>query len=484
MGLRGAQSQSRTYLMRLALFRDLISVAIISSLVAPLLLLGGQAANDRVKVQPQATDELLANPGMGWQTFHRFADQDKNLQGLPSTSAYFRFYWREIQSQEGQIDFARFDDLLAQAHRAGQKLAFRVMCVGSEQYLDVPTWLKERGCRGVEFNFEGKKHWVPDFGDAQFQEAHFRLIRELGQRYDGHPEVDLLDIGSVGLWGEWHMSGTSQIDTGKPVPLPTLELRLAIIDAWCRAFPKTSKVILIGSEEGMTQAALKGYGWRADCLGDMGGFSKTWNHMDNFYQQQISRTGAGDAWKQAPVAFESCWDMRKWKEAGWDIRHIFDYALRCHASYVNNKSAPLPESTREEVERFLKRLGYRLVVRSVEHPAVVHPGGNLALEILWENVGVAPPYRDYRVALQLRNANNAEPKKVVFVMEDSIRGWLPGTRKTEAALKLPTSIQPGHYELAIGVVDLSSKTPAVRLAIAGRDAEGWYPVSHVEISPR
>ena len=68
-------------------------------------------------------------------------------------------------------------------------------------------------------------------------------------------------------------------------------------------------------------------------LGDMGGFSQTWNHMDNLYLQQISRTGAGDAWKQAPVAFESCWDMRKWKESGWDIRHIFDYALQCHASY-------------------------------------------------------------------------------------------------------------------------------------------------------
>ena len=32
-----------------------------------------------------------------------------------------------------------------------------------------------------------------------------------------------------------------------------------------------------------------------------------------------------DAWKTAPVAFESCWDMRKWKEAGWDIRRIFEY---------------------------------------------------------------------------------------------------------------------------------------------------------------
>jgi hypothetical protein len=45
---------------------------------------------------------------MGWQTFHRFADQEQNLQGLPSASAYFRFYWREIEPKEGRIDFAKF----------------------------------------------------------------------------------------------------------------------------------------------------------------------------------------------------------------------------------------------------------------------------------------------------------------------------------------------------------------------------------------
>ena len=176
------------------------------------------------------------------------------------------------------------------------------MCTGSGEYMDVPGWLKAKGCRGIEFKYGGRGHWAPDFSDRLFQEAHFRLIRELGARYDGHPDLDLVDIGSVGLWGEWHMSGTEEIDTGKPVPLPPLELRMKLIEAWCQAFPRTSKVILIGSEEGMARAAAEGYGWRADCLGDMGGFSKTWNHMDNFYMQQLARTGAGDVWKKAPVA--------------------------------------------------------------------------------------------------------------------------------------------------------------------------------------
>lgn len=469
--------------MQRVLFRILTFVPVVSTLLAPSVLLSADPAGQMVRVEPRATDELLANPGMGWQTFHRFADEDPNLAGLPSASAYFRFYWRELEPKDGDIDFGRFDELLAHARRAGQKLAFRIMCTGSSQYLDVPAWLKDQGCRGVEFTYGGSKHWAPDFTDARFRETHFRLIRQLGLRYDGHPDLDLVDIGSVGLWGEWHMSGTTDVATGQPVPLPPLESRMAIIDAWCQAFPKTAKVALIGSEEGMTRTAHERYGWRADCLGDMGGFSKTWNHMDNYYLQQLARTGSQDVWQTAPVAFESCWDMRKWKESGWDIRYIFDYALRCHASYVNNKSAPLPEGARPEVERFLGRLGYRLVVRSLEHLPTARPGAAFTLSIAWENTGVAPPYRDYPLALRLKRTGPTQTKPIVLVTDDSIRGWLPGPRKTEKSVRLDDSLLPGRYELALGLVDPVSHTPAVRLAISGRDAQGWYALSQVEVAP-
>jgi hypothetical protein len=341
--------------------------------------------------------------------------------------------------------------------------------------------LKEKGCKGVEFSYGGGKHWVPDFADPLFQEAHFRLIRELGRRYDGHPDLDLVDLGSVGLWGEWHMSGTVAADTGQPVPLPTVEMRQALITAWCQAFPQTSKVMLIGSEDGMARTIREGYGWRADCLGDLGGFSKTWNHMDNYYPQQLAKTGAEEAWKTAPVAFESCWDMSKWKQEGWDIGYIFDYALRCHASYLNNKSAPIPTGTRAEIERFLRRLGYRLVIRSLEHDVVMQAGTQTRVTIAWENIGVAPPYRDYRLALRLKNTADDTLKPWDIVTDMSIRGWLPGPRETAMPLPLPGSITPGQYELAVGVLNPGNKKPAVRLAIAGRDAEGWYPVSRVEV---
>lgn len=435
---------------------------------------GGNA--QEMVVRPRESDALLANPGMGWQTFHRFADEDKNLAGLPSSSAYFRFYWKEVEPREGEIRFDLLDRLFARARQAGQRLAFRIMCAGTaKDPLYVPQWLKEKGCRGFEYRYGDSPvtYWVPDMEDPLFQEAHFRLIAALGQRYDGHPDMDLLDIGSVGLWGEWHMSGTG-------VKMPPWEVRRAIIDAWREAFPRTPKVMLIGDLEGLRYATQRGCGWRADCLGDMGGFSKTWNHMEHFYRQQLQRAEAEQVWKEAPVAFESCWDMRKWVAEGWDVRFIFDYALDLHASYVNNKSAPLPEGTLPEVERLLRRLGYRLVLREVRHPRRVRRGEELRLVTLWENMGVAPPYWDFLVALRL-SPLEAAGKPSQLITSVSIKGWLPGPREQGISVPLPKNLLPGRYLLALGIVHPQRKEPCVQLAIEGRDAEGWYPLSPVEV---
>jgi len=448
---------------------------------AAAVTLGAEAARaqgDPVTVEPAETDELLANPHMGWQTFHRFADDDEALAGLPSSSAYFRFYWSQIEKTKGQVNLDFLDSLLERADAAGQKLAFRVMCAGTDDaYMHVPPWLKDMGCPGFEFHYGdwGPVHWVPDMDSPVFQREHFRLIDTLGERYDGDPRLDIVDIGSVGLWGEWHMSGTE-------VEMPKPETRHAIVDRWCQAFPKTPKVMLIGGEEDMKRATAGGCGWRADCLGDMGGFSKTWNHMEHFYRQAVAKAEAEDAWKAAPVAFESCWDMRKWHDEGWDIPAIFDYALDLHASYENNKSAPLPEGSRPHVERFLRRLGYRLVPRRVTYGASVRAGEALAVSIEWENVGVAPPYWDYYPAVRLVPEGRGEP--VAAVSEITVRGWLPGQpRRTDLELDT-TGLAAGEYALQIGIVEPGGRTPAVRLPVAGRREGNWSVIGRVRVAAR
>ena len=427
-----------------------------------------------VVAHPQPVDDLLANPGTGWQTFYRFADEDPTLAGLPSGSAYFRFYWSELEPAEGRRSISASSTPCSPTPaRSGQRLSVRVMCAGTDDdYLFVPRWLKEPAAAGPSTSTRkrARTHWVPDLSDPIFQKAHFRFIEQLGKRYDG--QLDLLDIGSVGLWGEWHMSGTG-------LQLPDEPTRLKYVDAWCGAFPSTPKAMLIGDAEGLRHAFAKGCGWRADCLGDLGGFSKDFNHMRDVYPKPSGRSHAQDVWKTAPVAFEDCWDMRKWKEEGWDVRAIFDYALSLHASYVNNKSAPLPEGARPEVERLLRKLGYRLALVELSHPPALARGQPGTVRTTWENQGVAPPYRDDLLAFRLVGRGVAAP--AVVVTKDSVKGWLPGKHESQATLTAPASLAPGRYQLSVALLDPATQQPAVRLAVAGRGEDGWYAVSAVEV---
>ncbi len=62
---------------------------------------------------PEETDEILANPGMGWETFHRTAKQDKNLPPwIPSTVHYARWGWRDLEPRPGKIDDAFLNKVL------------------------------------------------------------------------------------------------------------------------------------------------------------------------------------------------------------------------------------------------------------------------------------------------------------------------------------------------------------------------------------
>jgi hypothetical protein len=104
-----------------------------------------------VQVAPKETDEILANPGMGWETFHRTASDDKNLPAwIPSTVHYARWGWGTLEPEQGEIDYDFLDGILAKTRQAGQKLAFRAMCCSSTPRRPYhPKWLEEIGGKVV-----------------------------------------------------------------------------------------------------------------------------------------------------------------------------------------------------------------------------------------------------------------------------------------------------------------------------------------------
>lgn len=447
-----------------------------------------------VTVAPEESDELFANPGIGWETFHRTRAVDKNLPAwLPSTVQYIRWGWRELEPAPGALNTNLLDRALSESRAAGQRLAFRVMCCSPYDKKPYhPEWLKQAGGRVYEADHHGKGPFpIPDMGDPVVLNAHLDFIRRLGARYDGHPDLDHVDLGSMGWWGEWHLSGS------KAAQWPTPEACAKVVDAYLAAFTRTPLVMLLNGKEAAARALAHGAGWRVDSMGDLGSFSKTWNHMLNAYPQWHRSVHAEDAWKSGPVAYEPPGAVSEFSEKKWPLRWIFNYALACHGSVFSGKSGPLPDDPlfRQELERFLKRLGYRFVLREARYPAQV--GATLDVVTRWQNVGSAPCYKPYRVAFLLRGEGGAS--RVLAGATDA-RRWLPGSVElfTEAffkevpdlppgepcevreSLPVPADLAPGRYALSVAVVDESLK-PAVRLAVKGCGGDGWYPLGSVEI---
>jgi hypothetical protein len=199
--------------------------------------------------------------------------------------------------------------------------------------------------------------------------------------------------------------------------------------------------------------------------------------MLDYYPQAIINFGMQDAWKSAPVTLEVCWVMQHWKNKGWDVDYIIDQSLKWHISSFNGKSSAVPEEWRPNVERWLKRMGYRLVLRRLTFPAQVSAGGKLAYTSWWENKGVAPSYRRFPLALRLKGASGA----AVLATDADIRKWLPGDNLHDGAVFLPPDLPGGEYTLSLALVDPDTREPRVRLAIEGREPDGWYSLGTVRV---
>jgi hypothetical protein len=295
------------------------------------------------------------------------------------------------------------------------------------------------------------------------------MIRDLGQRYDGHPVLESVDLSIVGAWGEG--AGSAQL---------TQKTREALVNSYLEAFKKTHLIMLLTDEKTNGYGLSKrDVGWRVDCLGDMGGFSPTWCHMCDYYPQAIINFGMKDAWKKAPVSLEVCWVMQHWKDKGWDVDYIIDQSLKWHISSFNAKSSPVPDEWRPQVDRWLKRMGYRFALRKFTYPEKVKPGGSMSFTSWWENKGVAPCYRPFRLAFRL----NGSKGKVVLVSDADIRSWLPGDNLYDSAVAIPVDTATGQYDLQIGLLDERTDEPRIKLAIEGRQDDGWYDLGIINVQP-
>jgi hypothetical protein len=443
-------------------------------------------AQETITVRPTEIDDILNNPGIGFMTFQRFngdtlnqakgwtegkpivyQDFDGNLENKDypmTTIAYFRIYWKFIEPNMGQYRWNLIDKALETARDRQQTLMLRIAPYGTGTENDVPGWYRAMVGKRKEIRV---KKWQVDPEDLRYVMHFTKMIKILGKRYDGHPDLESVDVSIVGAWGE-----------GAGSSLLTDKTRQALVDAYINSFKKTHLVMLLTDEKTNSYALSRAdVGWRVDCLGDMGGFSPTWSHMNDYYPQAIINFGVKDAWKKAPVTLEVCWVMQHWKDMGWDVDHIVDESLKWHISSFNAKSSPVPKEWWPAVNRWLGKMGYRFVLRKFTYPAVVNPNSKLSFTSWWVNKGVAPCYKKFPLALRLKN----DEKSVILLTKADITTWLPGDNLYDDSVLTPPDVPIGEYDLQIGIIDSKSNKPKVQLAISEKRPDGWHNLGKINI---
>ena len=421
-----------------------------------------------MQVRLREVDTLFANPGQGWMSY--LGDTPR----FPCSVVYLRFDWAEIEPVEGRYNWKLIDDAIAASKPRGAAVAMRVMTANAHSggYYCSPQWLFDRGCKGFEYTAGGDDptsggrripRIEPDYADPVYLAKHGAFIAALGQRYDGNPNVEFLDIGSYGIWGEWH--------TPHPAPVA---VRQQIVDLYLHAFQKTPLVSMSDDVEGLSYALAHGTGFRRDGVGS------PWHEQNWIGSPRYAGVpGMADVWKHAPVVFEWFGDYDYLKSKGWSFDAAVNFMLTNHVTMINDNLGRVPPEALPQLNKLARLAGYRFVLREVAHEKSVARGAALAVKMKWANVGVGKLYRPFQ--LQLSLVNGAGQTVATAIAAADPRDWLPGERDVPAPLLIPASLPPGEYTLAVALTDPANQHSPLQLAMDAPVKQGWYQVSRVKV---
>ena len=457
----------------------------------------------RTIVHPEDTGEPLVNPQMGW-TFHYYSNIPTNygsrlapsntLDYFPGLSViYLRVPWSYLEPEEGKFNWGLLDTPAQRWVNQGKRIALRLTCSESWTRFGTPEWVKEAGAKGYNFKpgegaTEDGPFWEPDYGDPVFLEKLDSFLAAAAARYDGNPNVDFVDIGTYGVWGEGHTWASTRQE------YPT-EVKKKHIDLHCKHFDKTLLAIsddFAGPEkpgrhfEIIDYARKKGVTLRDDSILVQGG-------ENAYFHEEMAQP----FWPDRPVILECQHYGPSKSEGHWDpdiyVQAVEDY----HASYASIHWWPRPfyEENREMIDRINMRLGYRLQLRTASWPQQMQAGTRFWFRASWRNAGVAPCYPGGYPALTLKDEKGGITG--VFVDESFDVRSLPVGPPGEAPTKQEETtfqagipgdgkrgapyLSPGTYDVFISV-GTRMGTPRIALPLPNGDGQHRYRLGKVRVT--
>ena len=460
------------------------------------------------RVRPEESNEYIPNPHRGTATFQRFQGEptypsiisadtfgpvvfpkpgkvQNNVNYVPrSTVAYSRWPWAWFEPRKGKYNWRIIDKTLEAAKAAGQTAQLRFQPFTSHDelpdndskrmpprpFVNMPRWYWDTGAGWMDK--PGYGAYEPDHNDPRYLKHFGDFIRAFGKRYDGHPDIESIDVAYGGFWGE--AGGNTNKKTAAK-----------LVNVYMKSFKKTQLIYMSGTA-GCDYATKvmkrkgKEIGFRSDCIGDLkqGNHpdvpsASSFNHTYDAYPKEMEKKK--DAWKTQPITMETCWNAAAWSYMGFDLDKIIYEGYRYHMSIFMPKNVFYPAELRDKLLEFDKKIGYRFAVRQIKMPLEAKAGDKLKIEAYIDNVGCAPIYRPYSMAFRFKQG-----KKVAVVkFKKDIRTLLPGNNWFSEIIKMPKGFKQGEVKIGLAIVGKEDK-PKVWFALKGKQDEGWQPLTSID----
>lgn len=460
------------------------------------------AAARAAEVFPAATTNDLNNPHKGFMLWGTdYADgAPNNYHG----SSVFHVYvpWREVETGDQAFAWTQFEAnhlapilndypeatfvfRLVADYPAGPGSGIANFYTGGENDRDYPKFLEQaplnipyRVYTSCDGDGPGR---TPDWNNTAMIAQLVELVQAFGARYDGDPRITAVQVGLLGLWGEWHQSGCDAYGPSNPV-------KIAVRDAYVAAFTNTPLQTryprdpdAVGVEFGFHEDYFPSftapcvYGFPScDDAGDWG----DWNLS---YCYQHVTPSSTDNWLSNPVSGESplASQKRAWTNDTEDILTVLrDY----HFSFLGPAGAHDANKSHAILARIKRQLGYNLHLARAAWPDTAVTGESFAVTLVFTNSGSAPPYHDIPVELAVCQADGTP----VWTNRTAIdlRQAIPGAAHTFTQAVVVSGVATGSYSLRIGLLHPRRNfSPGVLLQSAGRDARDRYELGALAFVP-
>ncbi|PIE67246.1 MAG: hypothetical protein CSA23_05185 [Deltaproteobacteria bacterium] len=417
---------------------------------------------------PEPMNEPLPNPFKGYTPY---ADTFYSNPAIPQNLVYDDVTWKNLEPHAaGSIEWDALEDDWEQHVQLGRRIGFRFKCADpwTDDPTDIPDWLVAMGVPVHPYAIDGGTGNLPDWDNPVFLDQHDRIIAALGQRYNNDPRIAWIDVGSYGIWGEWHLYMNDDLAACEYA-------KQRILDAYIDAFPDKRLVIPFDDDFAMAYMAERGHGLRNDCLGTPAANDWFDESMDalGLQMDQLSATGM--------IGGEFCGSEQGAREGfGQRFDQNLDFIVRNHWSFIGPAGGSLLVSSGkllENAKTAYMNMGYRLRIDEIRYN---NPASNLLhLAMIIENEGVAPFYYPWQA--QIAFSSNGTIMAESAVVDDgwNPRNWMPG--ETALVAKIPTPHVPGRYDILFSIHDPDTGQPAVLLANTGNDGSKRYLLGQVEV---